>query len=162
MWLERDGFEMFELLRIWSISQYLVALFIHRKAMIDNMVHNSGPLFNLICTSVLDLSSSLFCHCTLACILTPLLSSRLLTLIIFWLFIQSEFVTLVLSSVHICFSTEGSWDAPLSYFIDWYILGRSIFSSLVKVKIHMHNSWQKKCVENMLGSWWQLDQPFGI
>ncbi len=43
--IERDCFEMFELLRIWLISQYLAARFSHCKAMIDNMVHNSGPYF---------------------------------------------------------------------------------------------------------------------
>ncbi len=43
--IERDCFEMFELLRIRSISQYLAAPFSHCKAMIDNMVHNSGPYF---------------------------------------------------------------------------------------------------------------------
>ncbi len=41
--IERDCFKMFELLRIWSISQYLAVPFNHCKAMIDNMVHNSGP-----------------------------------------------------------------------------------------------------------------------
>ncbi len=52
----------------------------------------------------------------------------------------SEFVTLVLSSVYICFPIEGSWDAPLSYFRELVYKGWSIFSSLVKVKIHLDNS----------------------
>ncbi len=43
--IERDCFKMFELLRIWLISQHLAAHFSHCKAMIDNMVHNSGPYF---------------------------------------------------------------------------------------------------------------------
>ncbi len=43
--IERDCFEMFELLRIWSISQYLATPFSHCKAMIDNVVQNSGPYF---------------------------------------------------------------------------------------------------------------------
>ncbi len=40
----------------------------------------------------------------------------------------SEFVTLVLSSVYICFPIEGSWDAPLSYFRELVYTGWSIFS----------------------------------
>ncbi len=159
--IERDCFEMFELLRIWSISQYLAAPFSHCKAMIDNMVHNSGPYFiwyaplslaYSVSSSVLPLYTStmytpllplpLFCLCTLPpCTLlfflflclplytstmyTPLLplplfclctlppctllfflflcfasvhfhhvhsssSSRLLTLIVFWMFIHCQ------------------------------------------------------------------------
>ncbi len=63
----------------------------------------------------------------------------------------SEFVTLVLSSVYICFPIEGSWDAPLSYFRELVYTGWSIFSSLVKVKIHLDNSWQiyKKSKRNV-------------
>ncbi len=45
MFQNETCFEMFELLRIWSISQYLAAPFSHCKAMINNMVHNSGPYF---------------------------------------------------------------------------------------------------------------------
>ncbi len=43
--IERDRFKMFELLRIWLISQYLAAPFSHCKVMIDNMVDSSGPYF---------------------------------------------------------------------------------------------------------------------
>ncbi len=185
--IERDCFEMFELLRIWSISQYLAAPFSHCKAMIDNMVHNSGPYFiwyaplslaYSVSSSVLPLYTStmytpllplpLFCLCTLPpCTLlfflflcfasvhfhhvhsssssssvlplypstmyTPLLPLPLFCLctlppctLLFFLSAAdpdrlldvhplSEFVTLVLSSVYICFPIEGSWDAPLSY-----------------------------------------------
>ncbi len=43
-------------LRIWLISQYLAAHFSHCKAMIDNMVHNSGPY--LIWYALMSLASS--------------------------------------------------------------------------------------------------------
>ncbi len=66
--IERDCFKMFELLRIWSISQFLAAPFSHCKAMIDNIISSEmhfcpWPLLPL----------PLFCLCTLPCILTPLL-----------------------------------------------------------------------------------------
>ncbi len=67
--IERDCFKMFELLRIWSISQFLAAPFSHCKAMIDNIISSDmhfcpWPLLPL----------PLFCLCTLPlCILTPLL-----------------------------------------------------------------------------------------
>ncbi len=66
--------EMFELLRIRSISQYLAAPFSHCKVMIDNMFHNSGPYFIWgLCLWPL-LLLPLFYLCTLPpCILTPLL-----------------------------------------------------------------------------------------
>ncbi len=94
----------------------------------------------------------LFCLCTLpSCILTPLLPLGCWP----WSFpgcsSLSEYVTLVLSSVYICFPIEGSWDAPLSYFRELVYTGWSIFSSLVKVKIHLDNSWQiyKKSKRNV-------------
>ncbi len=84
--------DMFELLRIRSISQYLAAPFSHCKAMIDNMVHNSGPYF--IWYAPLSLASSASSS------VLPLYpstmhpysssSSRLLTLIIFWMFIHRQ------------------------------------------------------------------------
>ncbi len=61
-------FEMFELLRIRSISQYLVAPFSHCKAMIDNIISSDMCL----CPWPL-LPLPLSCLCTLPCILTPLL-----------------------------------------------------------------------------------------
>ncbi len=36
--IERDCFKIFELLRIWSISQFLAAPFSHCKSMIDNII----------------------------------------------------------------------------------------------------------------------------
>ncbi len=101
--------KMFELLRIWSISQFLAAPFSHCKAMIDNIISSDMRL----CPWPL-LPLPLFCLCTLPCILTPLLLSavdRFLDV-----HPSSEFVTFVLSSVYICFPIEGSWNAPLSYF----------------------------------------------
>ncbi len=84
--------EMFELLRIWSITQYLAAPFSHCKAMIDNTVHNSGPY--LIWYAPLSLASSASSS------VLPLYpstmhpysssSSRLLTLIVFWMFIHHQ------------------------------------------------------------------------
>ncbi len=124
-------------LRIWSISQYLAAPFSHCKPWLTT-------LFHLICTSVLGLFFLFLCFASV-----PFHASLLL----FFLssvdpdcFLDvhplSEFVTLVLSSVYICFPIEYSWDAPLSYFRELVYTGWSIFSSLVKVKIHLHNSWQ--------------------
>ncbi len=60
--IERVCFEMFKLLRICSISQYLAAPFIHCKAMIDNVVHNSGPYF--IWYAPMSLASSLVLYNT--------------------------------------------------------------------------------------------------
>ncbi len=74
---------------------------------------------------------------------------------------SSECVTLVLSSVYM-FSNWRVHEMHLNSFIpsrfvfvtytiilnlwaiseNWNIIGWSIFSSLVKVKIHLHNSWQ--------------------
>ncbi len=141
----RDCFEMFELLRIWSISQYLA-----------DWQHGpqQWPLFHLICASVLGLFCLFLCFASV-----PFHHASLL---LFFLsavdpdrFLDvhplSEFVTLVLSSVYICFPIEGSWDAPLSYFRELVYTGWSIFSSLVKVKIHLDNSWQiyKKSKRNV-------------
>ncbi len=117
--IERDCFEMFELLMIWSISQYLAAHFSHCKAVIDNMVHNSGPYFIWYAASVLGLFCLFLCFASVpihhASLLLFFLSSvdpdRFLDV-----HPLSEVVTLVLSSVYICFPTEDSWDAPLSYF----------------------------------------------
>ncbi len=80
--IERDCFEIFELLRIWSISQYLAAPLSHCKVMIDNMVYNSGPYFiwyappSLASSSVLPLHPSSMHPYSSS-------SSRLLTLIVF-------------------------------------------------------------------------------
>ncbi len=112
------------------------------------------PLFHLICTSVLGLFCLFLCFASV-----PFHHASFL---LFFLsavdpdgFLDvhpsSEFVTLVLSSVYICFPIEGPWDAPLSYFRELVYTGWSIFSSLVKVKIHLDNSWQiyKKSKRNV-------------
>ncbi len=87
--IERDRFEMFELLRIWSISQYLAAPFSHCNAMIDNVVHNSGPYFiwyaplsSSASSSILPLYPSMHPYSSS--------SSRLLTLIVSWMFIHCQ------------------------------------------------------------------------
>ncbi len=91
--------------------------FSHCKAMIDNMVHNSGPYF--IWYSPMYLASSASSSVLPLSTMHPYSSSssRLLTLIVSWMFIRfHDVLPLVLSSVYICFPIEGSWDAPLSYF----------------------------------------------
>ncbi len=110
--IERDCFKMFELLRIWSISQFLAAPFSHCKAMIDNIISSDMHL----CPWPL-LPLPLFCLCTLPCTLTPLLPLSCWP----WSFSGCSSIVrvcnfLLLSSVYICFSIEGSWNAPLSYF----------------------------------------------
>ncbi len=90
-WL-KETVSKFELLRIWSISQYLAAPFSHCKAMIDNVVHNSG--LNFIWYAPLSLASSVSSS------VLPLYpstmhpysssSSRLLTLMVFWMFIHCQ------------------------------------------------------------------------
>ncbi len=100
--IERDCFEMFELLRIWSISQYLTAPFSHCKAMIDNMVHNSGPYF--IWYAPLSLAKCMvpFHHASLLLFfLSAVDPDRFLDV-----HPLSEFVTLVLSSVYCIYSFQ--------------------------------------------------------
>ncbi len=91
---EIDCFEIFKLLRILSISQYLAAPFSHCRAIIDNMVHNSSPFSSdmLLCTwpeastassSVLPLYPSTVHPYSSS-------SSQLLTLIVFWMFIHCQ------------------------------------------------------------------------
>ncbi len=106
--IERDCFEFFELLRIWSISQYLAVPFNHCKAMIDKMVHNSGPYLIWYVTlsvassassSVLPLSAPFHHASLLLFFLSSIDPDRFLDV-----HSSSEFVTLVLSSVYsICF-----------------------------------------------------------
>ncbi len=109
--IERDCLEMFELLRTWSISQYLAAPFSNCKAMIGNMVHSSGPYLILYAPqSVLGL------FCLFLCFASVYFHASLL---LFFLssvdpdcfldvYPLSQFVTLVLSSVYICFPIESS------------------------------------------------------
>ncbi len=55
----------------------------------------------------------------------------------------SEFVTLVLSSVYIyAFQLKVHEMHLWAISENWFVIGWSIFSSLVKVEIHLHNSWQ--------------------
>ncbi len=68
----------------------------------------------------------------------------------------------------ICFPIEGSWDAHLSYFrepvYNWLIYILFISESQDSLAQFMANlqKVEQKCVENMLDSLWQLDQPFCI
>ncbi len=142
--IERDCFEMFELLRIWLISQYLAAHFSHCKAVIDNMVHNSGPYFiwyvplslaSSASSSVLPLYPSMHPYSSS--------SSRLLTLIVFWMFIHCQKLLLLCCPLSIyAFQLKIHEMHLWAISENWYIIGWSIFSSLVEVKIHLHNSWQ--------------------
>ncbi len=109
--IERDCFKMFELLRIRSISQFLAAPFSHCKPWLTT-------LFHLICTSVLGLFFLFLCFASVhfhASLLIFFLSAVDPDLFLD-VHPSSEFVTFVLASVYICFPTEGSWNAPLSYF----------------------------------------------
>ncbi len=143
--IERECFEMFELLRIWSISQYLAASFSHCKPWLTA----SSTIVALI-SSDMRLCPWPLLPLPLFCLSVPFHHASLLLFLLSSVdpdcFLDvhplSEFVTLVLSSVYKCFPIEGSWDAPLSYFRELVYMGWSIFSSLVKVKIHLHSSWQ--------------------
>ncbi len=137
----RDCFKMFQLLRIWSISQYLSATRLsHCKATIDSMIHNSGSYFIWYIASVLGFF----------CTLPPSILSPLLPLGCWpWCFLEvhplSECLALVLSSVYICFPIEGwcYFHARFSYFWEVVYTGWSILSSLVKVKINFMANLQK-------------------
>ncbi len=96
-------------LRIWSISQYLAAPFSHCKAMIDSMVHNSGRYFiwyvplslaSSVSSSVLPLYPSTMHPYSSS-------SSRLLTLMVFWMFIHCQNLLLLCCPLSICLPTEG-------------------------------------------------------
>ncbi len=110
--IERDCFKMFELLRIWSISQFLAAPFSHCKAMIDNIISSDMHLCPWPLLLFLCFASVPFHHASLLLFfLSAVDPDRFLDV-----HPSSEVVTLVLSSVYICFPIEGSWNAPLSYF----------------------------------------------
>ncbi len=109
-WLKETQI-MFELLRIWSISQFLL----HPSAIVRPWL---TTLFHLICTSVLGLFFLFLCFASVhfhASLLIFFLSAVVPDLFLD-VHPSSDFVTFVLSSVYICFPIEGSWNAPLSYF----------------------------------------------
>ncbi len=87
------------------------------QSLIDNMVHISGPYFiwyaslslvSSASSSVLPLYTSTMRHYSSS-------SSRMLTRVVFWMFIHRQNFCVV-HSVYICFPIKGSWDAPLSCF----------------------------------------------
>ncbi len=137
--IERDCFKMFELLRIWSISQFLATPFIHCKAMIDNIITSD---MHLCPWSLLPLP--LFCLCTLPCILTPFLPLGWWP----WSFSGcSSIVRICNFCVVLClriyaFQLKGHEMHLWAISENWFVIGWSIFSSLLRVKIHLHNSWQ--------------------
>ncbi len=113
--IERDRFKMFELLRIWYISQYLAAPFSHCKIMIDNMVDSSGPyfiwhasLFLLFCL-FLCFASVPFNHASLLLFFLSAVDPD------YFLDVHDRICN---SCTILClhFLIEGSSDAPLSYF----------------------------------------------
>ncbi len=96
---ERDCFEMFELLMIWSISQS--APFSHCKAMIDKMVQVVLILSDMPLCPWSLLPLPLFCHFHASLLLFFLSSvdpDRFLDV-----HPSSDFFTFVLPSVYICF-----------------------------------------------------------
>ncbi len=117
--IERDCFKMFELLRIWSISQFLAAPFSHCKAMIDNIISSDmhfcpWPLLPLSCW--------------------PWSFSGCSSIVRIWNFC----VVLCLYAYQLKGHEMHLWAISEN----WFVIGWSIFSSLVRVKIHLHNSWQ--------------------
>ncbi len=137
--IEGDGFEMFELFRIWLISQYLSAHISHCKVIIDNMVHNSGPYFIRYVPLFLvsSASSSVHHESLLLFFLWSVDPDRFLDV-----HPLSEFVTLVFSSLSIYAFQLKVHDMHLWALSEhWYIIGWSTLSSLMKTKIHLHNSW---------------------
>ncbi len=101
-------------LRIWSISQYLAAPFSHCKV-IDNMVQNSGSYIIWYAPLSLASSASSSVFPLYPSTMHPYSSSssRLLTLIVSWMFIHRHNLQLLCCLLSICFPIEGSWDAPL-------------------------------------------------
>ncbi len=115
--LKETVFKMFELLRIWSISQFLAAPFSHCKAMIDNIISSDmhfchWPLLPL------------FCLCTLPCILTPLLP---LSCTWPWSFSEcSSIVRICNSCVVLCLYMLSNWRIIRCTFELFQITGLSL------------------------------------
>ncbi len=112
--IERDCFKMFELLRIWLISQHLAAHFSHCKAIIDNMVLNSGLYFidmRLCPRPLSSASSSVLPVYPSTMILSPHLP--LLPLVCWpWSFSGCSSTVRICNScvvLSICFLIEGLW-----------------------------------------------------
>ncbi len=97
------------------------------------------------------LSLPRFCLCTLPCILTPLLP----LVCWHWWFSGCSFnVRICYSCVVLCLYAYQLKIHEMHLWAiseNWFIIGWSTFSSLVKVKIHLHNSWQiyKKSNKNV-------------
>ncbi len=131
--IERDCFEMFELLRIWSISQYLAAPFSHDwqhdtiVALISSDMH--------LC----PWPRPLFCLCTLPpCILTPLLP------LVCWPWSLSgcSSIVRICNPCVVLFLYMLTKRRFMRCTFELFQRTGLSFSSLVKVKIHLHNSWQ--------------------
>ncbi len=108
-------YEMFELLRIRSISQYLAAHFDPPQPFVRPWLTSwstiVAPILGLFCL-FLWFASVPYHHASLLLFFLSAFDPDC------FLYVHpfSEFLTFVLSSVYVCFPIEGSWDAPLSYF----------------------------------------------
>ncbi len=99
--------------------QYLAVPFNYCKAKNENMVHNSGPYFIWYAPLFLASSTSSSVLALYPSTMHPYYSSssRLLILIVVWMFIHCQNVLLLCFPLSIyAFQTGDSRDAPLSYF----------------------------------------------
>ncbi len=154
--IERYCFKMFELLRI---SQYLAAPFSHCKPWLTTRSTMSFISSDMrLCPWTL-LHLPLFCLCTLPpSILTPLLP------LVCWpwsfsgcssiIRICNSCVVLGLYVFQMKVHEMHLWGISKN----WFIIGWSILSLLVKVKIHLHNSWKiyKNLIEMCRKYSWQF------
>ncbi len=142
--IERDCFKMFEFLRTRLISQYLAAPFRHCKPWLTTWSTTVALISSdvRLCPWPL-LPLPVFCLCTLpSCVLIPLLS------LVCWPWSFSGCsstvrmcnycVVLCLYAFQMKVHEMHLWAISKK----WFIIGWFIFSSLVKLKIHLHNSWQ--------------------
>ncbi len=158
--IEKD---CFKLLFIWLISQYLAAHFSHFKAMINNMVHNGGPY--LIWYAPLSLASSASSSVLplFPFIMHPYSSSSswLLTLIVSWMYIECKNVLLLCCPLSIyAFELKVREMHLWAILENWFIIGWSIFLSLVKIKsifsCKIHGKFTKSVIEMCRKNAWQF------
>jgi len=111
---------------IRSISQYLQSRLCHCKA---NIVHNCGPYFIWYASMSLASSSVLP--------LTPLLPLSCWP----WLFPGCSSIVRICNSCLYAFQLKVHEMHLWAISENWFIIDWSTFSSLMKFKIHLHNSW---------------------
>ncbi len=128
--------------------------------MIDNMVYNSGPYF-IWCAPLSLASSASSCVLPLhPSIMRPYSSS--FSCLLTWSFsgcsstvrMCNYCVVLCLYAFQMKVHEMHLWAISKK----WFIIGWFIFSSLVKLKIHLHNSWQiyKNLIEMCRKFAWQF------